>query len=81
MPIERRDSSSRCASAGSDSGRVCPAGEVEPLAQALVELAGDASLRAALGQAARDGSARFASTRLLADIDALYRELVPSASS
>jgi glycosyltransferase involved in cell wall biosynthesis len=63
------------------SGRVSPPGEVEPLAQALVELAGDPELRAALGRAARLGSERFASTRLLADIDALYRELVPCASS
>jgi glycosyltransferase involved in cell wall biosynthesis len=64
-----------------ESGRVCPPGEVEPLAQALAELASDALLRSSLGHAARAGAERFASTRLLADIDALYRELVPCASS
>jgi glycosyltransferase involved in cell wall biosynthesis len=64
-----------------EAGRVCPPGAVEPIASALAELAHDAQARAALGQAARAGAERFASARLLADIDALYRELLPCASS
>jgi glycosyltransferase involved in cell wall biosynthesis len=60
-----------------DGGRLGPAGEPGPLADALVELAGDAALRLRLGAAARTHvAARFGSQRLLADIDALYSELL-----
>jgi glycosyltransferase involved in cell wall biosynthesis len=57
-----------------DTGRLVDAGDADGMAAALTELAGDPELRARLGAAARDHvRARFASERLLDDIDALYR--------
>jgi glycosyltransferase involved in cell wall biosynthesis len=59
------------------SGRLSPAGEPAPLAAALVELARDPELRRRLGAAGREHvSARFGAQRLLADVDALYAELL-----
>jgi glycosyltransferase involved in cell wall biosynthesis len=59
------------------TGRVVPSGDEEALAAALAELAADARLRADLGGRAREHvRARYASSRLLADIDRLYGELL-----
>lgn len=59
------------------TGRLVGAGDAEAMAAALTELAADAHLRRRMGDAAREHVAtRFASERLLRDIDALYqREL------
>jgi len=60
-----------------ETGSVRPAGDVEGLAADLVELASDGELRGRLGRAARMHVAeRFDASRLVGDIDDLYRELL-----
>jgi glycosyltransferase involved in cell wall biosynthesis len=52
-------------------------GDAAGIAAALAELAGDPAARAAAGRLAREHVRRaFAAERLVADIDALYRELL-----
>ena len=59
------------------TGRLAEPGDEGSLAAALVELAGDAELRRELGATGREHvRSRYASERLLADVDRLYRELV-----
>lgn len=60
-----------------ETGIVCPPGDAEALAEAIVALAADPERRLAMGQAARRHVAdRFAAGRLVDDVDALYRELL-----
>jgi glycosyltransferase involved in cell wall biosynthesis len=60
-----------------DTGIVIPPRDEVALASAITKLAGDASLRARMGQRARAHVCeRFAIERLLGDIDALYQELL-----
>jgi glycosyltransferase involved in cell wall biosynthesis len=55
------------------TGVLVPARDAQRLADAIVTLARDASLRERLGSAARrDVGTRFAAERLVCDIDALY---------
>lgn len=64
------------------AGRLAPRGRPEPLARALSELAADRALRLSLGRGARDHVRdAFSSKRLLADIDALYRSILPAPRS
>jgi glycosyltransferase involved in cell wall biosynthesis len=59
------------------AGRIVARGDVAALAGVLAELAGDAALRRDLGAVAREHvRARYAGDRLLADVDALYCELI-----
>ena len=59
------------------TGIVVPAGDSEALGVAIAQLAADARVRAQMGQAAREHvRARYAVDRLIADIDALYSELL-----
>jgi glycosyltransferase involved in cell wall biosynthesis len=63
---------------GADSGTVVPKGDAEALAGALLSMAGDPDRRRVSGAAARRRAlARFGADRLLGDVDALYREVVP----
>ena len=58
-------------------GRIVAPGDVQALADALIELSGDRELRIALGRAARAHVAdRFDAERLVDDIDRLYRALL-----
>lgn len=60
------------------TGLVVPP-EVGPLAEAVRSLVLDGELRRRLGHAAVDRAKReFGAARLVADIDAIYRELIPS---
>jgi glycosyltransferase involved in cell wall biosynthesis len=57
------------------AGRLVPPGDTNALADALADLAGDAAERARLGHLGRAHVAeRFAASRLVRDIDSLYRE-------
>jgi glycosyltransferase involved in cell wall biosynthesis len=61
-------------------GLVVPAGDVQALCAALVELSEDAALRTRLGQAAQARiAADFSLEQTLHQTLALYRELIPSA--
>jgi glycosyltransferase involved in cell wall biosynthesis len=61
----------------SETGLLAPPGDARMLAQAINELAADGDRRARMGAAARARSLeRFGADRLVADIDALYTELV-----
>jgi glycosyltransferase involved in cell wall biosynthesis len=63
------------------TGRLVENGDVEGLAAALVELAGDPLLRHEMGARAREHvRGRYRAERLLADIDALYQELLSDGS-
>lgn len=67
---------------GEDAGIVVPRGDATALGKAMARVAGDADLRSALGRAAaKRMPARYGADRLLADIDALYGELVGAARS
>jgi glycosyltransferase involved in cell wall biosynthesis len=60
-----------------DTGIVFPAGDPDAMAAALVRLATDRELRARLGANARKRALeRYSAARLVADVDALYRELM-----
>jgi glycosyltransferase involved in cell wall biosynthesis len=62
------------------TGLLTPAGDAEALGGALAALAGDAARRGSLGAAAREQvAARYADSRLAADVDALYGELLTAA--
>jgi glycosyltransferase involved in cell wall biosynthesis len=62
-------------------GEVVPRGDHEAFADALVRLSGDAELRRRMGLAGREHvRRRFAVDRLVADMDALYRELLSTES-
>ena len=59
------------------SGLLAPAGDSQALGDAMAALASDAARRAAMGQHAREHVRnRFTVTRLVHDVDALYRELL-----
>lgn len=61
---------------GEDGALLVPAGDVRALAAALARIAADPELRARLGAAARRTALeRFGAGRLLAETEALYREL------
>jgi glycosyltransferase involved in cell wall biosynthesis len=60
-----------------DTGRLAPPGNAEALAAALADVAGSPERRAALGAAARGRvRERWAAERLVADVEALYEELL-----
>jgi len=60
-----------------ETGLLADRGDDEALAKAVVRLFSDASLRERLGQAARTHvRAGWSDTRLVSDLDALYRELL-----
>jgi glycosyltransferase involved in cell wall biosynthesis len=60
-----------------ETGLLVPAGEGEAVAAALSRLAVDHGLRERLGKSARERALRrYSAPRLVADIDALYRELL-----
>jgi glycosyltransferase involved in cell wall biosynthesis len=59
------------------TGMLAPAGDSDALGDAIARLASDPALRAQMGRRAREHvSARYSVERLLADIDALYGELM-----
>jgi glycosyltransferase involved in cell wall biosynthesis len=61
---------------GGETGLVVPRDDAEALAAALVRMAADPELRRRCGRAARERAlARYGATRLLDDVDALYRTL------
>jgi glycosyltransferase involved in cell wall biosynthesis len=62
-----------------ESGFLVEAGDVDGLAGALERLARDPELRARMGAAGRDVVDRFSVDRLVADVDALYRELLATS--
>ncbi len=65
---------------GSDCGLLAPAGDAAALGSALVRIAADGKLRRRLGERARTRMPeRYGAARLLADIDALYSELLGAA--
>jgi glycosyltransferase involved in cell wall biosynthesis len=60
-----------------ENGILTAPGDAEPLAQAIVQLAGRADARADMGARARDHvRSRFSAERLVSDIDRLYCELI-----
>jgi glycosyltransferase involved in cell wall biosynthesis len=60
-----------------ETGVLVPAGDERALAEALRRLAADPGLRASMGAAARQRALqRYSAARLIADTDALYRELM-----
>jgi glycosyltransferase involved in cell wall biosynthesis len=65
------------------SGLVVPAGNASAIAQALATLAEDADRRREMGRAARQHTtSRFGASRLLDDVDLMYRQLLnPHATS
>jgi glycosyltransferase involved in cell wall biosynthesis len=64
------------------TGRLAENGDVEALAAALTELSADGQLRLELGARAREHvRSRYASERLLADVDRLYGELLSDRAS
>jgi glycosyltransferase involved in cell wall biosynthesis len=61
---------------GEEAGLLVPRGDVEAFARALLRMAGDTELLARRGAAARQRALdRYGAERLIADVDALYREL------
>jgi glycosyltransferase involved in cell wall biosynthesis len=63
------------------AGTLVESGDEEGLANALAQLARDPALRRAMGARAREHvRERYGAERLLADVDALYRELLAQAS-
>ena len=61
-------------------GILCPVGDTEALASALERLAPDPALRATMGAAGRERVVpRYRVSRLVDDVDALYRELLTEA--
>jgi glycosyltransferase involved in cell wall biosynthesis len=66
----------------SESGVLVAPGDVEGLAAALSRLATDPNLRTRMGATARERTLqRFSASRLVADVEALYEELLPLARS
>jgi glycosyltransferase involved in cell wall biosynthesis len=64
-----------------EDGILIDPGSPEQLADALVRLAGDPELRARMGAAGRTRTLpRYAVSRLIGDVDALYRELLARKS-
>lgn len=62
---------------GRDSGRTAPFGDADGLAREIIELLGDAALRAVMGERARARVlAQYDINRLVNDIAVLYRELL-----
>lgn len=62
---------------GEETGIVVPRGDADALADAVLLMAGDAEERERRGSAARERAlARYGAERLLADVDALYRDLL-----
>jgi glycosyltransferase involved in cell wall biosynthesis len=65
-----------------ETGILVPRGDDRALAGAIAELATDGKWRLRLGRAARDRVlGRYSAGRLVADVDALYRELLESRRS
>lgn len=65
-----------------DTGITVPRGDVEALAGALVELAGDPDRRAELGRAAREHvRTKYAAERLVTDVEELYEELLQARNA
>lgn len=65
---------------GLDTGRTAPFGDVDALAAAVNELLGDPSLRSRIGAAARARVlAYYDINRLVADVAAVYREMLPGS--
>ena len=63
--------------ADGETGRVVPIGDDAAVARAILDLLEHPAEAARLGAAARDAvRARFASARLVADVDRLYRRLL-----
>ena len=61
-------------------GILCPVGDTEALADALEKLARDPALRAEMGRVGRERVVpRYRVSRLVDDVDALYRELLSEA--
>ncbi len=61
-------------------GILCPVGDTEALADALERLARDPALRAEMGRVGRERVVpRYRVSRLIDDVDALYRELLAEA--
>ena len=56
------------------TGLLAPAGQPAALAARIEALARDPATRARMGEDARKASARYASSRLVADVDRLYRD-------
>lgn len=64
-----------------ESGRLVPSGDSDALGREIVELARDSQLRSRMGVAARQHvTTRYGIERLIADIDALYGELLEARS-
>lgn len=62
---------------GEETGIVVPRGDAAALADGVLMMAGDAEERERRGRAARERAlGRYGAERLLADVDALYRELL-----
>jgi glycosyltransferase involved in cell wall biosynthesis len=60
-----------------ETGTVVPAGDPDALATAIGKMAADPERRRAAGQAARTRAlSKYSAQRLIADVDALYRELL-----
>ena len=63
--------------ADGETGRIVPVGDAAAVARAIVDLLEHPAEAARLGAAARDTVVgRFASARLVADVDRLYRRLL-----
>lgn len=63
--------------ADGETGLLAPAGDVDALARAVVELLRDPARRRAMGQAGRESvRARFSAGRLVGDVERLYTELL-----
>jgi glycosyltransferase involved in cell wall biosynthesis len=67
---------------GEGTGVLVQAGDAAGLGAALAELAGDSAARQSQGIRAREHvRTRYAGERLVADLDALYRELLAARNS
>jgi glycosyltransferase involved in cell wall biosynthesis len=67
---------------GGELGRLVPAGDDEAVARAILEVLGDLEGAKARAEAGRDHVLRgHAAERLIADVDALYRELLAEKSA